>query len=72
MTEAELADFQANLLRALSELDEAGGVRSCLAGCPGAEYLQTANDEMIEVAAELVKTWGKTYHSQHAIAPTNS
>jgi hypothetical protein len=59
MTESELANFQANLLGALSELDEAGAIRSRLSDCFGAAYLQTADDEMIEVAAELVKTWGK-------------
>jgi hypothetical protein len=60
MTESELANFQANLLGALSELDEADAIRSYLVDCPGAEYLQTADDEMIEVAAELVKTWGRS------------
>ncbi len=59
MTEPEIANFQANLLGALYELAEAPDIRSRLADCPGAEYLQTADDDMIEVAAELVKTWGK-------------
>jgi hypothetical protein len=60
MTESELSSWQANLLEALFELDEVGAVRSRLSDCPGAEYLQTADDEMIEVAAELVKTWGRS------------
>jgi hypothetical protein len=60
MTESELANFQANLLGALSELEEAEAVRSRLVDCLGSEYLQTADDEMIEVAAELVKTWGRS------------
>jgi hypothetical protein len=59
VTESELADLQANLLGALFELNEVGAIRSRLSDCPGAEYLQTVDDEMIEVAAELVKTWGK-------------
>jgi hypothetical protein len=59
MTESEMADFQANLLKALYELEEAAAVRSRLANSPGAEYLQAADDDMIAVAAELVKTWGK-------------
>lgn len=59
VTETEIADFQTNLLEALYELAEASDIRSRLADCPGAEYLQTADDDMIAVAAELVKTWGK-------------
>ncbi len=59
ITEAELADFQASLLLALHELEDAAAIRSCLANQPGADYLQAAENEMIEVAAELVKTWGK-------------
>jgi hypothetical protein len=63
VTESELANFQENLLGALSELDEAEPIRSRLSDCPGAAYLQMADDEMIEVAAELVKTWGKINRS---------
>jgi hypothetical protein len=59
MTEAEIAEFQANLLQALYELDQAKDIRSRLTHSPGAEYLATADDAMMEVAAELLKTWGK-------------
>lgn len=76
MTESELADFQASLLGALFELEEAGAVRSRLADYPGAEYLQMADDEMIEVAAELVKTWGKIDQDESetlsSVAPSES
>jgi hypothetical protein len=59
MTEAEIAEFQANLLQALFELNQADEIRSRLTNSPGAAYLATAEDAMLEVAAELVKTWGK-------------
>jgi hypothetical protein len=59
MTEAEIAEFQANLLQALFELDQADEIRSRLTHSPGAAYLATAEDAILEVAAELVKTWGK-------------
>jgi hypothetical protein len=57
MTEAEIASFQANLLMALYELETAPEIRS---QCPDPlGYLETAEDSAIELAAELVKTWGK-------------
>jgi hypothetical protein len=57
MTEAEIANFQANLLGALYELETALEIRSQLLDPAG--YLETAEDEAIELAAELVKTWGE-------------
>jgi hypothetical protein len=57
MTEAEIADFQANLLMALYELETAPEIRSQFPDPFG--YLETAEDSAIELAAELVKTWGK-------------
>jgi hypothetical protein len=63
MTEADWADFQENLLGALHELEDVNAIRSQLANQPGAVYWQAADDEMIEVAAELVKTWGKIDHT---------
>jgi hypothetical protein len=57
MTEAEIANFQANLLMALYELETAPEIRSQFPDPLG--YLETAEDSAIELAAELVKTWGK-------------
>jgi hypothetical protein len=65
MTEPEIADFQANLLTALYELEKAADVRSRLSSSPGEAYLQAADDEMIEVAAALVKTWGRIDRPRH-------
>ncbi len=59
MTEPEWADFQANLLEALHELEDPAAIRSQLADQPGFDYWQAADDDMIKVAAELVKKWGK-------------
>jgi recombinational DNA repair ATPase RecF len=72
MTEPEIADFQANLLTALYELEKATDVRSRLIGSPGEAYLQAADDDMIEVAAALVKTWGRIDRPRHLQNEANS
>jgi hypothetical protein len=62
MTETEIAAFQAALLEILAT-EGGNSVRSRLEQSPDcvpfADYIDTFEDPMIEVAVALVRQWGK-------------
>jgi hypothetical protein len=62
-SEEELANFQAALLELLDTQQDLKDMRSQLqqnpAFAPFQEYINTFDDKMLEVAAELVKKWGR-------------
>ena len=59
----ELASFQSTLLEKLSSQDEPDLIKATLQQEPLSpvlhDYVQTFDLEMVEIAAELVKKWGK-------------
>ncbi|MBW4573847.1 MAG: hypothetical protein KME08_01025 [Aphanothece sp. CMT-3BRIN-NPC111] len=59
----ELATFQSTLLETLSSQDDPDTIKATLEQqqlSPSlADYVQTFESEMVEIAAELVKKWGK-------------
>ncbi len=59
----ELARFQSTLLETLSSQDEPDVIKATLQQevlSPALQdYVQTFEPEMVEIAAELVKLWGK-------------
>jgi hypothetical protein len=59
----ELATFQSTLLERLSSLDEPDRILATLQQEPLSpsllNYVQTFSPEMVEIAASLVKKWGK-------------
>lgn len=59
----ELASFQSRLLETLSSQDEPNVIKATLQQEPLSpalqDYVQTFSPEMVEIAAELVKKWGK-------------
>jgi hypothetical protein len=61
--EEELANFQAALLELLDTQQDFNDMRSQLqqnpAFAPFQEYIDTFDERMLEVAAELVKKWGR-------------
>jgi hypothetical protein len=62
-SEEELANFQAALLELLDTQQDLKDMRSQLQQNPAfavfQEYINTFDDKMLEVAAELVKKWGR-------------
>jgi hypothetical protein len=62
-TEEELANFQAALLELLDTQQDLDVMRSQLqqnpAFAPFKAYIDTFDERMLEVAAELVKKWGR-------------
>jgi hypothetical protein len=63
MDETELATFQASLLEILSVESEPAEVLKMLERLPMdsamAEYIATFDPRMVQVAADLVKRWGR-------------
>ena len=59
----ELSKFQSTLLETLSSQDEPDVIKATLQQevlSPALQdYVQTFEPEMVEIAAELVKKWGK-------------
>ncbi|MBD1806140.1 hypothetical protein H6F98_11845 [Microcoleus sp. FACHB-SPT15] len=59
----DIATFQSTLLETLSSQDEPDVIKATLqqeALSPALQdYVQTFEPEMVEIAAELVKKWGK-------------
>jgi hypothetical protein len=59
----ELARFQSNLLETLSSQDEPDVIKATLLQEPLSpalqDYVHSFSPEMVEIAAELVKKWGK-------------
>ncbi|MGB8700071.1 MAG: hypothetical protein WCD18_11700 [Thermosynechococcaceae cyanobacterium] len=67
MLENEIADFQASLLEILSsESDPVKILTECQGlSTPDAmtKYIATFDPRMVQVAADLVKQWGKRYRN---------
>ncbi len=63
MMSNELATFQSILLERLSSQDDPELIKATLLREPLssslADYVQSFEPEMVEIAAELVKKWGK-------------
>jgi hypothetical protein len=63
MDETELATFQASLLEILSVESEPAEVLKMLQALPMdsgmAQYIATFDPKMIQVAADLIKQWGR-------------
>ncbi|NEQ25954.1 MAG: hypothetical protein F6K28_44265 [Microcoleus sp. SIO2G3] len=61
----ELSKFQSTLLEALSSQDKPNVIKATLQQevlSPALQdYVQSFEPEMVEIAAELVKKWGKRY-----------